>query len=167
MDIISNPIFALFVIITLGFMVGNIRIKGVSFDVSAVIFVALIFGHFGVTIPPEIERMGMVLFIFTVGIQAGPGFLDSFRTHGRMLALIALVIVLSAFIITYGALLIFRLEPPVAIGLLCGALTSTPGLSVAIDVTRLSTGLNRIRHCIPVWSYRGDSVCGIPENWPF
>lgn len=76
MDIISNPIFALFVIITLGFMVGNIRIKGVSFDVSAVIFVALIFGHFGVTIPPEIERMGMVLFIFTVGIQAGPGFLD-------------------------------------------------------------------------------------------
>ncbi|HNV81443.1 MAG: TrkA C-terminal domain-containing protein [Tenuifilaceae bacterium] len=135
MDIISNPIFALFVIITLGFMVGNIRIKGVSFDVSAVIFVALIFGHFGVTIPPEIERMGMVLFIFTVGIQAGPGFLDSFRTHGRMLALIALVIVLSAFIITYGALLIFRLEPPVAIGLLCGALTSTPGLSVAIDVT--------------------------------
>jgi putative transport protein len=134
-NIIANPIFALFIIIALGFAIGSIRVKGVSFDVSAVIFVALVFGHFGVTIPSEIERMGMVIFIFTVGIQAGPGFLDSFRNYGRKLALMALIIIFSASLITFTCLLIFDIQPAIAIGLLCGALTSTPGLTVAIDTT--------------------------------
>jgi putative transport protein len=135
MDIIVNPIFVLFIIITLGFAVGSISVKGVSFDVSAVIFVALVFGHFGITIPSEIERMGMVIFIFTVGIQAGPGFLDSFRNYGRKLALMALFIVFSASLVAFTCLLLFDIQPAIAIGLLCGALTSTPGLTAAIDIT--------------------------------
>ena len=76
--LLQSSYFALFLIIALGFMLGRIQIKGLSLDVSAVIFIALLFGHFGVIIPKELGNMGLVLFIFTIGIQAGPGFFDSF-----------------------------------------------------------------------------------------
>lgn len=135
MDLITNPIFSLFAIISLGFVLGKVKIKGFSFDISAVIFVALVFGHFGVVLPPVIERIGMVLFIFTVGIQAGPGFLDSFRKKGRKLALMASLIVFLGVTLCFAFMLLFSVEPSLMIGILCGALTSTPGLTVAIDAT--------------------------------
>ncbi len=135
MDLLLNPIFALFVIITIGFLVGNIKIGSFSFDVSAVIFVALVFGHFKVIIPPEIERLGMVLFIFTVGIQAGPGFMDSFKKYGRKFALLASLIVVAGFLVAMGLQLIFKIDTGLMAGLFCGALTSTPGLTVAIDAS--------------------------------
>ena len=74
--LLQSSYFALFLIIALGFMLGRIQIKGLSLDVSAVIFIALLFGHFGVIIPKELGNMGLVLFIFTIGIQAGPGFFE-------------------------------------------------------------------------------------------
>lgn len=77
-DLLNSSYFALFLIVALGFMLGRIKIKGLSLDVSAVIFIALLFGHFGVIIPKELGNFGLVLFIFTIGIQAGPGFFDSF-----------------------------------------------------------------------------------------
>ena len=123
MDLLLNPIFALFVIITLGFLVGKIKIAGFSFDVSAVIFVALVFGHYGVVMPPEIERMGMVLFIFAVGIQAGPGFIDSFKKYGRKFALLASIIVFVGFIAAVGIMYLFKIDSDLIAGLLCGALT--------------------------------------------
>ena len=81
-DLLNSSYFALFLIVALGFMLGRIKIKGLSLDVSAVIFIALLFGHFGVVIPKELGNFGLVLFIFTIGIQAGPGFFDSFRSKG-------------------------------------------------------------------------------------
>lgn len=74
-DLLNSSYFALFLIVALGFMLGRIKIKGLSLDVSAVIFIALLFGHFGVIIPKELGNFGLVLFIFTIGIQAGPGLL--------------------------------------------------------------------------------------------
>lgn len=76
-ELLNSSYFALFLIVALGFMLGRIKIRGVSLDVSAVIFIALLFGHFGVSIPKELGNFGLVLFIFTIGIQAGPGFFDS------------------------------------------------------------------------------------------
>ena len=68
--LLQSSYFALFLIIALGFILGRIQIKGLSLDVSAVIFIALLFGHFGVIIPKELGNFGLVLFIFTIGIQA-------------------------------------------------------------------------------------------------
>ena len=64
-DLLNSSYFALFLIVALGFMLGRIKIKGLSLDVSAVIFIALLFGHFGVIIPKELGNFGLVLFIFT------------------------------------------------------------------------------------------------------
>ena len=79
-DLLHSSYFSLFLIVALGFMLGRIKIRGLSLDVSAVIFIALLFGHYGVIIPKELGNFGLVLFIFTIGIQAGPGFFDSFRS---------------------------------------------------------------------------------------
>ena len=94
-DLLNSSYFALFLIVALGFMLGKIKIKGLSLDVSAVIFIALLFGHFGVVIPKELGNFGLVLFIFTIGIQAGPGFFDSFRSKGKTLIIITMLIICS------------------------------------------------------------------------
>lgn len=135
MELLGNSYFALFMIIALGYMVGRIKIKGLSLDVSAVIFVALLFGHYGVVIPKDFQTLGLVLFIFTIGVQAGPGFFESFKKDGRQLAILAALLIVSSGLVTYGLVHLFDIEKNVAIGLLTGALTSTPGLAAAIDYT--------------------------------
>ena len=135
MDLLTQPYFVLFIIICLGFIIGNITIKGVSLDISAIIFVAIFFGHLGFVIPPIIGQLGLILFIYTIGMQAGPGFFDSFRKQGRTLILITSVVIISASIITFFTYYWSGIEMSVAIGLLTGALTSTPGLAAGIDAT--------------------------------
>ncbi len=130
----ENGYFALFVILCLGFIVGNIKIKGVSLDVSAIIFVALFFGHWGIQLPDILEQFGLVLFIYTIGLQAGPGFFDSFKKQGRDLVLLSCVVILSAGLITYLSVILLGVDMPMALGLFTGALTSSPGLATAIEV---------------------------------
>lgn len=134
-DLLNSSYFALFLIVALGFMLGKIKVKGLSLDVSAVIFIALLFGHFGVIIPKELGNFGLVLFIFTIGIQAGPGFFDSFRSKGKTLILLTLLIIGSAALTAIGLKYAFNIDTPSVVGLIAGALTSTPGLAVAIDST--------------------------------
>ena len=134
-DLLQNSYFSVFLIVALGFVLGRIKIKGLSLDVSAVIFIALAFGHWGVTIPKELGNFGLVLFIFTIGIQAGPGFFHSFKSKGKTLILITLLIVASACLTGLGAKFLFDVDGPSIVGLIAGALTSTPGLAVAIDST--------------------------------
>lgn len=134
-ELLRSSYFALFLIVALGFMLGRIKIKGLSLDVSAVIFIALLFGHFGVIIPKELGNFGLVLFIFTIGIQAGPGFFDSFRSKGKTLIIITLLIICSAALTAVGLKYAFDIDTPSVVGLIAGALTSTPGLAVAIDST--------------------------------
>lgn len=132
----ESPTFSLFLIIALGFMVGNIKIKGFSFDVSAVIFVALFFGHYGIQVAPAVQSIGLVLFIFTVGIQAGPGFVDAFRKKGRNYVTFSALLVLTALLASIGLMYAFDIKPDMIAGIISGALTSTPGLSVAIEATK-------------------------------
>lgn len=131
---LESPIFALFIIIALGFVLGRVSIKGITLDVSAVIFVALLFGHFGVVIPPALGTFGMVLFIFAIGIQAGPGFFGTFRTRGKSLATVAAILVITAAAVAAASKMIFGFSAAEAAGLFTGALTSTPGLATAEEV---------------------------------
>lgn len=133
--LLQSSYFALFLIIALGFILGRIQIKGLSLDVSAVIFIALLFGHFGVIIPKELGNFGLVLFIFTIGIQAGPGFFDSFRSKGKTLIILTILIVGSASLTGLILKYVVGIDTPSLVGLIAGALTSTPGLAVAIDST--------------------------------
>lgn len=157
-DLLHSSYFSLFLIVALGFMLGRIKIKGLSLDVSAVIFIALLFGHFGVIIPKELGNFGLVLFIFTIGIQAGPGFFDSFRSKGKTLILITMLIICSACLTAVGLKYAFDIDTPSVVGLIAGALTSTPGLA-SYRQYKFTVGFHCIRYCLPVWSDRGDFVC--------
>ncbi|ASB49088.1 aspartate:alanine exchanger family transporter [Alkalitalea saponilacus] len=133
MELLSQPYFILFLIICIGFVIGNIKIAGISLDISAIIFVAIFFGHHGLEIPPIIGQLGLVLFIYTIGMQAGPGFFDSFRKQGRTLVVLTSIVILSASLITFIAWYWTGIDMAVAIGLLTGALSSSPGLAAATD----------------------------------
>ncbi len=134
-QLIHSAYFNLFLIITLGFLLGKIKVKGISLDVSAVIFIALFFGYLGITIPEDFQHIGLILFIFTIGIQAGPGFFQSFKKHGAQLIYLVLILIGSATALTALLAYGFNIDKKVAIGLFTGALTSTPGLAAAIDAT--------------------------------
>ena len=136
MELLQSSYICLFTIITLGFLMGKISIKGISLDVSAVIFVALFFGHFGYVIPAEFQKIGLVLFLFTIGIQAGPGFFEAFKKHGRLLINLAMILVFSAGFVTWLSCSFFNIDLKIGAGLFTGALTSTPGLAAAIDSTQ-------------------------------
>lgn len=135
MEVFLNPYVAFFVIVALGIAIGNISIKGISLDSSAVIFVAFVFGHFGVQMPNIIQKIGLIFFIYSVGIQAGPGFFESFKKQGFRLITLAFITISAAALLTIG--FSFTLDIPIelAIGLFTGALTSTPGLAAAIEST--------------------------------
>ncbi len=135
MELFSNSYFALLVIIAVGFILGRIKIFGLSLDVSAVIFVALAFGYMGIIIPEDFQSLGLVLFIFTIGIQAGPGFFESFKKEGRQLAIFATLLIFVAALLTLSMVTLFNIDKNIAVGLFTGALTSTPGLAAAIDHT--------------------------------
>lgn len=138
-SLLQSSYFALFLIVALGFILGRINFRGISLDVSAVIFIALLFGHFGVVIPKELGNFGLVLFIFTIGIQAGPGFFDSFRSKGKVLILLTLLLVGGACLTGLVFKYLLGIETASIVGLVAGALTSTPGLAAAIDATQSSS----------------------------
>lgn len=133
--------FVLFLIIALGIALGNVSIKGVKFELSAVIFVALFFGylynlnHINFSIPPIIQDVGLVLFIYTIGMQAGPSFFSAFKEQGVKLMILAAIIVLTGGGLAVFFTFIYHVNIDMAIGLFTGALTSTPGLAAAIEAT--------------------------------
>ena len=129
----------LFLIIALGMAVGNITIKGFNFDVSAVIFVAILvgwaFNAAGVpfSMPKIVENIGLILFIYTIGIQAGPSFFDAFRSQGKKLVCLTLLIIAVGGIVTMACEYFSGVDMVMGVGLFNGAMTSTPGLAAAIE----------------------------------
>jgi len=134
-ELIYEGYFALFLIITGGIMLGNIRFRGFSLDLSAVVFVALIMGHYGIMVPEAFQTIGLVFFIFTVGIQAGPGFFEAFKKTGRQFLSISFFLVALAAMLSFTLSRAFGLDPFLGVGIFNGALTSTSGLAAAIDIS--------------------------------
>lgn len=134
-NLLNVSYFALFLIITLGLVAGRIKVKGFSLDMSAIIFIALFLGHLGLRLPKEFQYVGLLLFIFTIGMQAGPGFFNAFKQYGRKVMILAGIIVTVGALTTLACMLYFDIEPAMAVGLFNGALTSTPGLAAAVEIT--------------------------------
>ncbi len=139
--LLGNEYVALFSIIALGLMIGQIRIANLSFGSSAVIFVALIFGHFHYTIPSGVGVLGLILFIYCVGISAGPTFFSSFTKQGTVLIKLSILVVGVAGLSILFLSKFFGIPMELSIGLLSGALTSTPALAAATDTLKGSESL--------------------------
>jgi putative transport protein len=134
MELLRNPIFLLLLVIIVGDAIGRLRVLNFQFGTSAIVFVALAFGHFGFVLPKEFQTLGLVLFIYSIGLQAGPGFLSSFKSHGLRQTLGASSMVVVAFVTSVALCWILGLDAGTGAGLLAGAMTSTPGLAVAVEM---------------------------------
>ncbi len=136
----DQPVVLLFLVIGLGYLIGKIHVKGFELGAAGgVLFAALAFGHFGYEIPAFIETIGFVFFIYSVGFQAGPRFVSSFRRDGAKYFLLALVIAGTGTGLAILMCSFFGLGSGYAAGILGGALTSTPTLAAAQDVVNSGT----------------------------
>jgi len=136
MNLLQNEFAVFFLIVALGLILGNIKVKGISLESSGVIFVALLFGHYGYKTPELLQNIGLVLFIYSVGIAAGPGFFKSFKEQGMQFIALAAVVVFSGGLITLLLGKFSGTDMRLMVGLFTGALTSTPGLATAIDASK-------------------------------
>lgn len=142
-DLLTNPnsiahIVALYAfVIAAGVLLGKIKFFGISLGVTFVLFVGILAGHFGFTGNPAIlsfvQDFGLILFVFCIGLQVGSSFFSSFKRGGITLNLLAVGIVflnIAVALILYFALQ-GRVDIPMMVGILCGAVTNTPGLGAA------------------------------------
>ncbi|PLX10971.1 MAG: transporter [Marinilabiliales bacterium] len=136
MNLLHSDYIILFLLTSIGVIVGKVKIKGISLDTSAIFFVALIFGYFGFTIPAIIQQIGLIFFMYSIGIQAGPGFFESFKKQGKSFLLLAIILSFSGGLLTVALSKIFNIDILLASGLFMGSLTSASSLAVTIENTQ-------------------------------
>lgn len=133
----GNGIMLLFLVIGLGYLIGNLRIAGLPIGPTiGVLLTALFFGHHGLVLPAAVGTFGFTLFIFAVGLEAGPRFFSAFREDGKKYVLLALVVAAVGLAMTIALSRVFGFDAGFDAGLMAGALTSTPTLAAAQDAVR-------------------------------
>lgn len=139
--LISNPMFQIFMVGTIGYLIGRIKVKGIQVGDAGILLVALVAGHFGVQVPGFVNSLGVACFVGAVGLMAGPKFFHNFVRNVKSYVLIGAIIILSGAAITALIRLISGIDAPLAAGLMSGALTSTPGLAAAQEAAGDNAGM--------------------------
>ncbi len=132
---IAHAVITFALVITLGILLGKIRIKGISLGITWILFAGIAFSHFGMTVDDGIrhfvQEFGLILFVFSIGLQVGPSFFSSFKHGGMTLVACATAIVLLGVATTYVLHVATGTPIPTMVGILSGAVTNTPGLGAA------------------------------------
>ena len=134
---VGQQVLAIAITAALGLMVGKIKVRGIGLGSAGALFVGIALGHFGLRVEPNvlhfIQEFGLILFVYTIGMQVGPGFIDSIRRHGLVLNILSTSVVLLGVLVTLCLYFFTDMHNnvPVLIGMLCGAVTNTPSLGAA------------------------------------
>ena len=131
----NNSLLLLFVVAAIGYGVGNIRIKGSGLGVAAVLFVGLLAGALdpGFKIPEVVIFLGLTIFVYTIGLQSGPGFFRNIKQNGfRDILFVVVMLSLSALLLV-GLHFLFNFNPSTTAGLFAGVTTNTPALAGLLD----------------------------------
>ena len=132
---IAHSILVFAIVIATGLYLGRFKVKGISIGSTWILFVAIILSHFGVRVDATVmnfmKDFGLILFVFSIGLQVGPGFFHSFKKGGLTLNMLALVLVLLAVAVTFVIHLVTGESLPTMVGVMSGAVTNTPGLGAA------------------------------------
>ena len=141
---IAHSVLLLAFVIAAGIFLGKIKIAGISLGATFILFVGIICGHFGLTMDPTLinfmRDFGLILFVYAIGMQVGPGFFESFKKGGLTLNLIATGIVFLGAIIALIIHFITDIPTPTMVGIMSGAVTNTPGLGAAQQAFKDMTG---------------------------
>ncbi|HEL6468776.1 TPA: putative transporter [Klebsiella pneumoniae] len=144
MSEIALTVSVLALVAVVGLWIGNVKIRGVGFGIGGVLFGGIIVGHFvdqaGVALSSPmlhfIQEFGLILFVYTIGIQVGPGFFASLRVSGLRLNLFAILIVILGGLVTAVLHKLFNIPLPVVLGIFSGAVTNTPALGAGQQILR-------------------------------
>ena len=136
-SIATNDLFIIFAILVLGYIVGRITVCGLNLGSAGVLLVALVFGHFGATVPDVVGDIGLVLFVAAVGLIAGPKFFRNFKINAKSYILLGVIIILAGALTCVAGMFLLGVPSDVSAGLLSGALTSTPGLGAAKEAVAI------------------------------
>lgn len=132
---VIQAVVVISMISAIGLALGKISIYGVSLGVTFVFFVGILAGHFGLSIDPQMlnyaESFGLVIFVYALGLQVGPGFFGSFRKGGMTLNLLALGVVFTGTLLALIFHVLTGVSLPDMVGILSGAVTNTPALGAA------------------------------------
>lgn len=142
-DSVAHIVLLYAVVIAAGVLLGKIKIGGISLGVTFVLFAGIVAGHVNFTAPVDIltfvQDLGLILFVFCIGLQVGPGFFESFKKGGVKLNMLSTALILLNIAVMFACYFIFfdTSDPknlPMMVGTLCGAITNTPSLGAAKEV---------------------------------
>lgn len=132
---VSHSIFILALVITLGLLLGRIKVKNVSLGLTWVLIVGIVFGYFNLNLNVELlhflREFGLVLFVYALGLQVGPGFFASFKKGGLQLNMLVLITIFTSIFTAVGIYYTTGTPITALAGILSGAVTNTPGLGAA------------------------------------
>ena len=143
---IAHTVLVLSLVIAVGVMLSKIKIAGISIGVTWILFVGILAGHLGMSIDHNtlhfIKEFGLILFVFSIGLQVGPGFFSSFKEGGLKLVGCAAAVVALGAIATYVIHIVTGTPMTTMVGVMSGAVTNTPGLGAAQQAYADATGIN-------------------------
>ena len=143
---VAHSVLMFAIVIALGIVLGKVKVWGVSLGITWILFVGIICSHFGMRVDGHtlhfMKEFGLILFVYSVGLQVGPGFFSSFRKGGLTLNMLATGIVLLGVVTTYVIHVVTGLPITTMVGILSGAVTNTPGLGAAQQAYSDMTGVN-------------------------
>lgn len=132
---VAHSVLILSLVIAFGIMLGKIKVAGISLGVTWILFVGIVFGHFNLNLDEHLlhflKEFGLILFVYSIGLQVGPGFFSAFKKGGLTLNVLAMLVIFISVLIT--VILHFTTGIPITtmVGILSGAVTNTPGLGAA------------------------------------
>ena len=123
-----------FSIAILGYLLGNITVAGLQLGSAGVLLVALVFGHYGYVVPKDLQNFGLICFVASVGLLAGPTFFGNFKKKAFAYIFLGFFVVAVGAVVTGISLMLFDIPLDITLGIFTGAMTSTPGLGAATEV---------------------------------
>ena len=143
---VAHSVLILSLTIAFGIILAKIKVRGVSLGVTWILFVGIVFGHFNMNLDEHLlhflKEFGLILFVYSIGLQVGPGFFSSFKKGGVRLNLLATMVVCAGVLVTCGLYEITGLPVTTMVGILSGAVTKTPGLGAAQQAYSDMTGID-------------------------
>lgn len=132
---VVHSVLILSLVIAFGIMLGKVKIAGISLGVTWILFVGIVFGHFNLNLDEHLlhflKEFGLILFVYSIGLQVGPGFFSAFKKGGFTLNMLAVLVVFVSVLITIILHFFTGIPITTMVGILSGAVTNTPGLGAA------------------------------------
>lgn len=132
---VAHSVLILSLVIAVGIMLGKLKVAGISLGVTWILFVGIVFGHFNLNLDEHLlhflKEFGLILFVYSIGLQVGPGFFSAFKKGGLTLNVLAMLVIFISVLITVVLHFVTGIPITTMVGVLSGAVTNTPGLGAA------------------------------------